>query len=142
MVLLTQIESTIILRTVVALLLGLALGIQRERKKMEENSIGLAGLRTHAIVTIGSALVSAIGFVSVSEDPLRLAASILTGIGFIGAGTIIADKNKVKGLVNAATIWTAATIGMAVGLGFYISAILVTLMIILILELKRFEKIE
>ncbi|HVY01275.1 MAG TPA: MgtC/SapB family protein [Candidatus Nanoarchaeia archaeon] len=142
MALVTEIEATILFRIVIALILGLALGIQRERKKTEENSLGLAGLRTHTIVTIGSALVSAIGFVAISEDPLRLASSILTGIGFIGAGTIIADKNRVKGLVNAATIWTAATIGMAAGLGFYVSATVVTLMTIVILELKRFEKVE
>lgn len=135
-------EMSIILRVLIALVLGLSLGMQREYRKILEKNLGTAGLRTHALVAVGSALIAGIGFVAISEDPLRLAASILTGIGFIGAGTIIADKDKIKGLVNAATIWTAATIGMAAGLGFYASAILVTLIAITILELKRFERID
>ncbi len=135
-------ESLVIIRVIIALILGLLLGIQRERRKLIEKSTGLAGLRTHTIVAVGSAVVSAIGALSVSEDPMRMAASILTGVGFIGAGTIIADKDKIKGLVNAATIWVAAAIGIAAGLGYSLSAILVTAITIMILELKRFEKIE
>jgi putative Mg2+ transporter-C (MgtC) family protein len=135
-------ESIIITRILIALVLGFFIGLQREHRKIIENNVGMAGLRTHTIVTIGAALVSAIGAVAYASDNLRLAASILTGIGFIGAGTIIANNNKIKGLVNAATIWVAATIGIAVGLGFTFSSILATCLMILILELRRFERID
>jgi len=135
-------EYKIIIRIIIALLLGLALGFQREKRKVVEKNTGFAGLRTHTLVTVGSALVASIGAVMISQDPLRLAASILAGIGFIGAGTIIADRDRIKGLVNATTIWVAAATGIAVGLGYYASAILTTCIIILILELKRFEKID
>lgn len=135
-------ESEVIIRVAIALILGIILGLQREHRKIVQKSVGIAGFRTHVIVVIGSAVISAIGALSVSEDPLRMAASILTGVGFIGAGTIMADRDRIKGLVNAATIWVAATIGIAAGLGYHLSAILVTAITIIILELKRFEKIE
>ena len=142
MVFLSTQESSIITRIIIALILGTILGLQREHRKIVEKSVGLAGLRTHAIVTIGSALVTAIGAIAYTQDPIRLAASILTGIGFIGAGTIIADKDKIKGLVNAATIWVASAIGIAIGLGFSLTAIFVTGITVLILELRRFEEID
>ena len=135
-------ESIIIGRVFIALILGLAIGLQREHRKIIEKNVGMAGLRTHVIVTMGSTLVTAIGAIAFISDPLRLAASILTGIGFIGAGTIIATNDKIKGLVNAATIWVAASIGIAIGLGYHLSAILATCIMILILELRRFEKID
>ena len=134
-------EEMIILRLLAAVALVLLLGIQRERKKVVEKKSGFAGMRTHAMVAAGSALITAIGAIAFPSDPLRLAASILTGIGFIGAGTIIANAEKIRGLANAATIWVVAAIGIACGLGFYISSLIATLAIIIILELKRFEKI-
>jgi len=135
-------ESQILIRLFIAAILGILLGIQREYRKTIEKNIGLAGLRTHVIVTIGSALVTAIGIIAFPSDPIRLAASILTGIGFIGAGTIIASTEKVKGLINATTIWMASALGIAVGLGFYLSAVAAAILSIIILELKRFEKID
>lgn len=135
-------ESEIILRVFLALILGLILGLQRESMKLREKNYGVAGMRTHTIVALGASLISAIGTLAFSGDPARLAASILTGIGFIGAGTVIASAGKIKGLVNAATIWLAASIGIAAGLGFFLSAFLTTILSIFVLELKRFEKID
>lgn len=142
MVMLPYNESEVIVRVVIAAVLGLLLGIQREKRKTAEHKYGVAGMRTHTIVALGASLVSAIGVIAFPDDPIRLAASILTGIGFIGAGTVIATQEKIKGLVNAATIWVAASIGIAVGVGFYISALVATLLSVIVLELKRFEKID
>lgn len=135
-------ETEIILRVFIAAVLGFILGLQREKRKTAEKNFGIAGMRTHTIVAIGSALVAAIGALAYPADPVRLAASILTGIGFIGAGTIIASQGKIKGLVNAATVWIAAAIGISCGLGYYIGALTATILSIIVLELKRFEKID
>ncbi|MBI2044801.1 MgtC/SapB family protein, partial [Candidatus Pacearchaeota archaeon] len=136
------IEGVIIFRVFLALVFGLILGFQRESTKVHEKNYGVAGMRTHTIVAMGAALVSAIGALAFAADPIRLAASILTGIGFIGAGTILANSGRIKGLVNAATIWLAASIGIAVGLGFLATAFVATIFSILVLELRRFEKID
>jgi putative Mg2+ transporter-C (MgtC) family protein len=142
MVFISNLDTTIIVRVVLAFVLGLMIGLQRERKKILEHGYGIAGLRTHSLVAVGSALVAAINVLMFSSDPLRLAASILTGIGFLGAGTIIAFNGRIRGLVNAASIWVAASIGIACGLGVYFGAIVIAIMVLIILELERFEKIE
>jgi putative Mg2+ transporter-C (MgtC) family protein len=134
-------EGEVLIRVLFAGVLGILLGLQRERRKTAEQHYGIAGMRTHTIVALGSALVTAIGSIALLNDP-RLAASILTGIGFIGAGTIIASQGKIKGLVNAATVWVAAAIGIAVGMGYYASALVTTLLTVIVLELRRFEKID
>jgi putative Mg2+ transporter-C (MgtC) family protein len=135
-------EGAIVARVALAFVLGLMIGLQRERKKVQEQGYGIAGLRTHSLVAVGSALVAAINVLMFSSDPLRLAASILTGIGFLGAGTIIAFNGRIRGLVNAASIWVAAALGIACGLGVYFGAIVVAVIVIIILELERFEKID
>ena len=112
------------LRLLVAGLLGAAIGFERELRDRE------AGIRTHLLVSLGSALftiVSAYGFheflVSggnvVRADPSRIAAQIVTGIGFLGAGAIIREGLSVRGLTTAATLWVVAAIGMACGAGYY-----------------------
>lgn len=135
-------EVTIILRVVIAALLGLIIGLQRERRKVMHHDYGAAGLRTHAIVALGAALITAAGILSFPIDPIRIAASIMTGIGFIGAGTIIATQARIRGLTTAASVWTAAAIGITSGIGLFASAIAATVIIVLLLELSRFEKIE
>jgi putative Mg2+ transporter-C (MgtC) family protein len=120
-----------LLRLAVAACLGAAVGIEREIRERE------AGLRTHLLVCVGSALftiVSAYGFNEflasgqsvVRADPSRVAAQIVTGIGFLGAGAIIRQGLSVRGLTTAATLWVVAAIGMAVGAGYYSGAILAT----------------
>src|SRR5207253_1246753 len=109
-----------LLRLFLAALLGSAVGLERELRDRE------AGLRTHLLVSLGSALftvVSAYGFhdflvrggTEVRTDPTRIAAQIVTGIGFLGAGAIIRQGLSVRGLTTAATLWVVAAIGMAVG---------------------------
>ena len=129
--------AEIILRLLTAALLGAAVGLERERNEW------VAGLRTHTIVSVGSALtmiVSIHGFgdvmyvEGVDLDPSRVAAQVVRGIGFLGAGTILFLKQEVvKGLTTAAAIWSVAAIGLAVGGGMYAASIAATLLILFVL---------
>jgi putative Mg2+ transporter-C (MgtC) family protein len=121
----------VLLRLTVAALLGGAIGMERELRERQ------AGLRTHLVVSVGSALftlVSAYGFHEflvdggpvVRADPTRIAAQIVSGIGFLGAGAIIRQGLSVRGLTTAATLWLVAAIGMASGAGYYSAAIFAT----------------
>jgi putative Mg2+ transporter-C (MgtC) family protein len=114
----------ILLRLGVAAVLGAAIGFERELRERG------AGLRTHTVVSVGSALftlVSAYAFTGVRVDPTRIAAQIVSGIGFLGAGAIIRQGLSVRGLTTAATLWLVAAIGMASGAGYYDAAIIATL---------------
>jgi putative Mg2+ transporter-C (MgtC) family protein len=137
-------EHQIILRLVVAAVLGSVVGIERERLNW------VAGLRTHMLVCVGSALfmiVSFCGFADVLRnehvalDPSRIAAQVVSGIGFLGAGTIVLRSKVVRGLTTAASLWTVAAVGLAVGGGLYVAAITATGLIVLILAgLKPIER--
>jgi putative Mg2+ transporter-C (MgtC) family protein len=120
-----------LLRISAAAALGGLVGFERELRERE------AGLRTHMLVSVGSALftiVSAYGFHAflasgasvVRADPTRIAAQIVTGIGFLGAGAIIRQGLSVRGLTTAATLWVVAAIGMATGAGYYSAAVITT----------------
>ena len=125
----TYIEITI--RLSLALLLGGAIGIEREYRAKE------AGFRTHFLVALGSALfclVSQFGFGIDLKDSSRVAAQVVSGIGFLGAGTIIFQKNVVRGLTTAAGLWVTAAIGLACGTGMYAAALIATFMVLLGLE--------
>jgi len=124
-----------LLRVVVAAGLGGAVGLERELRERE------AGFRTHMLVSVGSALftlVSAYGFHEflvhggsvVRADPTRIAAQIVTGIGFLGAGAIIRQGFSVRGLTTAATLWVVAAIGMASGAGYYSAAVITTALVL------------
>ena len=127
-----------VLRLFVAGLLGAAIGLEREYRAKE------AGYRTHFLVALGSALIMIVsqhGFYDVlclsgiGLDPSRIAAQVVTGIGFIGAGTIILNKQIVRGLTTAAGIWATSGIGLAVGAGMYWLAVSATLLTLAGLEL-------
>ena len=130
-----------ILRLFVAGAMGVLIGLEREYRAKE------AGYRTHFLVALGSALmmiVSQYGFDAVLEadlvrlDPSRLAAQVVSGIGFIGAGTIILQKQIVRGLTTAAGIWATSGIGLAVGAGMYEIGIAATLLVLIGLEVLSF----
>jgi putative Mg2+ transporter-C (MgtC) family protein len=122
-----------------AALLGGAVGAEREHTGK------WAGLRTHMLIAVGSALLTDISISvgvryaqgSAAWDPGRIAAQIVTGVGFIGAGTIIQSRGAIHGLTTAAGLWVASAIGMAVGGGFYTEAILTCLALLLILTVLR-----
>ena len=119
-------EVRLLPRLLVALLLGLALGVERERRRKP------AGLRTHTVVCLSTAtLMAAAELLQDSEtvvvgDPTRMSQGILTGIGFIGAGTIVRQRNMVTGITTAATIWLTAAVGILAGAGFYMLALALT----------------
>lgn len=131
-------EKEIIIRLVLSALMGGLIGLEREASNRP------AGLRTHILVTSGSALMMQISIYmvtfSVDGDPARLASQVVSGIGFLGAGTIIRNGNTVKGLTTAASLWVSAGIGLAIGSGFYLGAVVTTL--IVYLTLKRLGNME
>jgi putative Mg2+ transporter-C (MgtC) family protein len=128
-------------RLVLAVVLGGVIGYEREHTQRP------AGFRTHIVVCVAAALVMEISdFIFqhyhsfVNMDPARLGAQVISGIGFLGAGTIIRDGFSVKGLTTAASLWAVSCIGLAVGIGFCSGAIVATAIIyITLLTLKRFE---
>lgn len=120
------------LKLFIALLLGGIIGIEREFRSKD------AGFRTHFLVALGSALfciVSQYGFGFDLKDSSRVAAQVVSGIGFLGAGTIIFQKNVVRGLTTAAGLWVTAAIGLTCGTGMYIVALIATAMVLFGLEI-------
>jgi putative Mg2+ transporter-C (MgtC) family protein len=145
--------ADVLARLLVAAILGGAIGAERELREHD------AGLRTHMLVAVGSALftiVSAYAWTDfnfsarngITYDPTRIAAQIVTGIGFLGAGAIIRQGLSVRGLTTAASLWVVAAIGMASGAGYYSGALVATIVVLvslwplLILAHRLFERIR
>jgi len=129
-------EMQIALRLVLAVVLGGMIGFEREQ------SSHAAGLRTHMMVCLGSCLLmllSIYGFsafvdeVNVRVDPARLAAAVITGVGFLGAGTILHTGRGITGLTTAASVWVVSAIGLGVGAGFYFASSVATAMVLFVL---------
>ena len=123
---------TVILRVLLAALAGALVGLEREFHGRA------AGMRTHMMVALGAALTAMIGLytvhdLGVSSDPLRVGAQVISGVGFLGAGTILlrGGGSRVTGLTTAAGLWTAASIGLAVGIGFYVGAFMTVVAVML-----------
>lgn len=130
-------ESDLGLRIVVALILGLALGTEREVHGHP------AGIKTMALISVGACMFTGLGLLpdfGTRVDPTRIAAQIVTGVGFLGAGAILRQGGDVHGLTTAASIWVAASLGMAVGFGYYAIAIFTTfLVVVMLLALRPIE---
>ena len=131
----------LVYRLVLAALLGGLIGFERETHGRA------AGLRTHILVCIGSALIMLISFYcsfasggTIACDPTRIAAGVITGLGFLGGGTILRFKASVRGLTTAASLWTAGAIGLAIGAGFYKAAYAATILVLI--TLVGFAKLE
>ena len=121
-----------LLRLTVGLVLGAAVGWERELQRMP------AGFRTHALVGLGSAIftvVSAFAFPGPLTDPTRIAAQIVTGVGFLGGGAILHYRGSVRGLTTAASLWAVSAIGMAAGAGLYVVALGATILVVATLVL-------
>jgi putative Mg2+ transporter-C (MgtC) family protein len=130
-------EVQIILRVLVGAALGAVVGFERERQDQP------AGLRTHMILVIGATLAMVLsvnlGFLyarpGTPADPARLAAQVISGIGFLGAGAILRYGFNVKGLTTATSLWTMAIVGMAVGAGYYLVGVITTALMLIVLTL-------
>ena len=134
-----DIDWVLIFRLVAAGLLGGIIGLEREFRAKE------AGVRTHFIVALGSALfmiISEFAFEGKQHDAARVAAQVVSGIGFIGAGVIIFQRNVVRGITTAAGLWVAAAIGLACGDGMYAVAIAATLLTVSCLEMMHFVNLH
>lgn len=123
---------TVIIRVLLAALAGALVGLEREFHGRA------AGMRTHMMVALGAALAAMIGMFTVNElgidsDPLRVGAQVISGVGFLGAGTILlrGGGSRITGLTTAAGLWTAASIGLAVGIGFYVGAFVTVVAVML-----------
>jgi len=140
-------ETQFIIRILVAAALGAVVGLERERLNQP------AGLRTHIILVIGAAMAMVLsanlGYLfarpGTPADPARLAAQVISGIGFLGAGAILRYGFTVKGLTTATSLWTMAIVGLTVGAGYYLVAVIATALILVVLVLlnvieKRFVR--
>lgn len=134
-------ELDMLLRLFFAAVLGGLIGIERERQGRP------AGLRTHILVAVGSALLMLVsieianGYSKGTADPGRIAAQVVSGIGFLGAGTILREGANVRGLTTAASLWVAAALGLASGAGMYLAALITTVIVLMaLILLSRVEK--
>ncbi|MGB9839763.1 MgtC/SapB family protein [Thermovenabulum sp.] len=136
-------QSEVVTRLLLSIILGGIIGIERESVNRP------AGFRTHVLVCVGSTLTMLVSIfifekfrAFTSTDPSRIAAQVVSGIGFLGAGTIIRVGPTVKGLTTAASLWTVASIGLAIGCGFYSAAIIATIFtFITLISLTRIEAV-
>ena len=122
-----NVQLELAVRLLVAAVLGAAIGLERERRDHP------AGMRTHLLVSVGSAtftVLSIEAFAAPGADPARVAAQIVTGIGFLGAGAILKGPGTIKGLTTAASLWAVAAVGMAAGAAAYGVAIAATIIVI------------
>lgn len=129
-------ESEIIIRILIAAAMGALVGFERERHNQP------AGLRTHIVLVVGAALAMTLSIdlavryaPLITGDPARLAAQVVSGIGFLGAGAILRYGVNIRGLTTAASLWTMAVVGLAVGAGMYLVSIAATLLLLVILWL-------
>jgi putative Mg2+ transporter-C (MgtC) family protein len=127
----------VMLRLLLAIALGGIIGLEREASQKP------AGLRTHILISVSAAMMMVFselmlaGKTPAGSDMLRVAAAVITGMGFIGAGTIIQSQGMVHGLTTASTLWTVAGLGLVVGAGYYLVAVLFALLVIATLVLFR-----
>ncbi|MCG2714024.1 MAG: MgtC/SapB family protein [Candidatus Omnitrophica bacterium] len=132
-------DFQMVIRLLLTLVLSGLVGFERQVHRRD------AGLRTHILVALGSCLIMLTSLYvfdiykdTVSLDPARIAAGVITGIGFLGAGTIIREPKGVRGLTTAASLWVVSGIGLAVGCGFNKIAIYATILVLIVLHFLRF----
>ncbi len=127
-----------VVRLLLSVVLGGLIGLERQFRRRE------AGLRTHILVCLGSCLIMLTSLYvfdiynnKVPLDPTRIAAGVITGIGFLGAGAIIREKERIRGLTTAASLWVVSGIGLAIGCGFYSGGLIAAGMVLIALFLFR-----
>lgn len=125
-----QPELEVFARVVIAFLLGALIGWERERHGIS------AGIRTYGSISLGACVFGVLSY-NIGADPSRIAAQVVTGVGFLGGGVIFRQGDYVSGLTTAATLWATAAIGLAVSFGMYLVSILTSILIFLLLYLPR-----
>jgi len=135
-------DTQIIIRLLLTLVVSGLIGLERQVHRRD------AGLRTHILVALGSCLIMLTSLCvfdiykdQVPLDPVRIAAGVVTGIGFLGAGTIIRESDRVRGLTTAASLWVVAGIGLAIGVGCIKIAVYTTVLVLLSLHFLRYLEI-
>jgi len=132
---LTGYESTFVLKLGLCLLLGTLIGVERELRNKP------AGISTHCFVMAGACLFTFISTVADPNSPARIAAQVVSGVGFLGAGMIIKSENdSVRNLTTAAAIWFAAAVGMAIGIGWYAIAIIGSVYAVIVPRIPHVKK--
>lgn len=122
-------DLEVVMRVIIACLLGGMIGWERERHGIS------AGIRTYSAIALGACVFGILSFMG--TDPSRIAAQVVTGIGFLGGGLIFREGNYVTGLTTAATLWATASVGLAISFGFYLIGTLTALIIFLLLYLPK-----
>src|SRR3989338_9716020 len=125
--------SEIFFRLVLAVVAGGLIGLEREVVHKP------AGIRTHMLVCLGSALLVMVTIEALPHEAARIIAGVATGIGFLGAGTIFKAKDEVHGLTTAASIWAVAAVGLASGLGYYLIMAIAAVLVLIVLQLNKLE---
>ena len=125
--------TEILFRLVMATVAGGLIGLEREIVHRP------AGIRTHMLVSLGSALFALVTIDQLPNEAARIIAGIATGIGFLGAGTIFKAKDEVHGLTTAASVWAVAAVGLSIGFGYYLMMLIAVILILIILQLNKFE---
>ena len=132
-------DTHVVWRLFLAAALGGIIGFEREKHNRR-----IAGLRTHILVSIGSALIMLVSIYifeiyagRAPVDPARIAAGVVTGIGFLGAGTIFRAKDHVTGLTTAASLWAVAAVGLSIAVGLYLISFVSVILILIILQLNK-----
>lgn len=120
-------------RVTFACLLGCIIGWERERHR----NIISAGIRTYGAISMGACAFGIVGLYIAHDDPSRVAAQVVTGIGFLGGGIIFRQGDYVTGLTTAATLWATAAVGLSVAVGMYLTSVLTSILIFLLLYLPR-----
>ncbi len=136
-------DNEMVLRILIAFVLSGLIGLERQICRHQ------AGLRTHILVCVGSCLIMLTSlhvfdiYKSMANmDPTRIAAGVITGIGFLGAGTIIRSPEGIRGLTTASSLWVVAALGLSIGCGFFKVSVVVTLLVLLVLLfLRGFERV-
>lgn len=126
-------NEEVVIRITAAVVAAAIIGYEREKTRHA------AGLRTHLLVCVGAALITLTAIDMFPQNPAPISAAIITGVGFLGAGTIFRDKNNVRGLTTAASVWAVAGVGLAIGSGAYVIAAAGTIAMLFALEFGRIE---
>ena len=125
--------TELMLRLVLSVVFGGLIGLEREIVHRP------AGIRTHMLVSLGSALFVLVTLETLPNEAARIIAGIATGVGFLGAGTIFRSKSEVHGLTTAASIWAVSAVGLAIGLGYYLMTIISVVLILIVLQLNKMD---